>query len=808
MPIDFPSSPSSGQTYSFNSILWSWNNSVGAWERIFNGGATGSTGYTGATGPTGATGATGATGDTGPTGATGATGPTGATGATGPTGSIGVTGATGPQGNTGATGPVGDYVVSFNGSTGVVTFNDYVSSFGGKTGTVGAGITNTQILYWSGADATGSNNFTFDGVDVVTLADTGHYTGRLLGPVLLAIKNASGVSIPKGTPVYATGSVGASGQVEVAACDAANSATMPSIGLADSTLAVGDIGHAVVFGNLNDVDTSGYTINGTVYVASGGGLTGTKPTGANDLIQNVGRVVRVHATTGDILVSAIGRSNDVPNILQARSWLQMPDGMTATGLVRSFNGLTGAVTGVGSFNGSTGTVVFSNYVSSFNGLTGAVTGVGSFNGLTGAVGITSGTNITITGTSTSTIATTTTPLFSTITGTNGGGDIGSLLTLGTTPAASPQLAPIISSNAGLYLNGSTFSIGISAGSAVFSGGITVSSGGGHIVGNLRVTGSYLGTVTNTVNGATGAVIVSGGDSISVTTASKTVTVANTGVTGFNGLTGNVSGVTAVNAGTGISISGTTRPTITNTGVQSFNGLTGAVTGVTTSTANTFTALQTFNVGITASGATFNGNVNIYNLYTDWIFESTGGGLNLESSNGININSYGSTTTIGDAGGNNNSTTIVIDDAQTFIALNGSVSTGSQITSPVYIDDWSKIITYRTTTTATTPNQTIATISGVYDQIEIPPLMGNPAFEVTISAWDTVLNKTEMLKMLVVQNGTDTVNTQYGLIRTGVTGPVSSYSTTVSGAPRNLLIQATPSSANSTQFTVTVRAHNG
>jgi collagen type VII alpha len=808
MPIDFPSSPSSGQTYSFNSILWSWNNSVGAWERIFNGGATGSTGYTGATGPTGATGATGATGDTGPTGATGATGPTGATGATGATGSIGVTGATGPQGNTGATGPVGDYVVSFNGSTGVVTFNDYVSSFGGKTGTVGAGITNTQILYWSGADATGSNNFTFDGVDVVTLADTGHYTGRLLGPVLLAIKNASGVSIPKGTPVYATGSVGASGQVEVAACDAANSATMPSIGLADSTLAVGDIGHAVVFGNLNDVDTSGYTINGTVYVASGGGLTGTKPTGANDLIQNVGRVVRVHATTGDILVSAIGRSNDVPNILQARSWLQMPDGMTATGLVRSFNGLTGAVTGVGSFNGSTGTVVFSNYVSSFNGLTGAVTGVGSFNGLTGAVGITSGTNITITGTSTSTIATTTTPLFSTITGTNGGGDIGSLLTLGTTPAASPQLAPIISSNAGLYLNGSTFSIGISAGSAVFSGGITVSSGGGHIVGNLRVTGSYLGTVTNTVNGATGAVIVSGGDSISVTTASKTVTVANTGVTGFNGLTGNVSGVTAVNAGTGISISGTTRPTITNTGVQSFNGLTGAVTGVTTSTANTFTALQTFNVGITASGATFNGNVNIYNLYTDWIFESTGGGLNLESSNGININSYGSTTTIGDAGGNNNSTTIVIDDAQTFIALNGSVSTGSQITSPVYIDDWSKIITYRTTTTATTPNQTIATISGVYDQIEIPPLMGNPAFEVTISAWDTVLNKTEMLKMLVVQNGTDTVNTQYGLIRTGVTGPVSSYSTTVSGAPRNLLIQATPSSANSTQFTVTVRAHNG
>jgi hypothetical protein len=86
-------------------------------------------------------------------------------------------------------------------------------------------------------------------------------------------------------------------------------------------------------------------------------------------------------------------------------------------------------------------------------------------------------------------------------------------------------------------------------------------------------------------------------------------------------------------------------------------------------------------------------------------------------------------------------------------------------------------------------------------------MNYPAFEVTISARDTVLDKTEMLKMLVVQDGTNTVNTQYGLIRTGATGPVSSYSTTLSGTPRNLLIRATPLSANSTVFTTTVRAQS-
>jgi len=39
---------------------------------------------------------------------------------------------------------------------------------------------------------------------------------------------------------------------------------------------------------------------------------------------------------------------------------------------------------------------FTNYVSSFNGLTGAVTGVSSFNGLTGAVGITAGNQISLT----------------------------------------------------------------------------------------------------------------------------------------------------------------------------------------------------------------------------------------------------------------------------------------------------------------------------------------------------------------------------------------------------------------------------
>jgi hypothetical protein len=278
-------------------------------------------------------------------------------------------------------------------------------------------------------------------------------------------------------------------------------------------------------------------------------------------------------------------------------------------------------------------------------------------------------------------------------------------------------------------------------------------------------------------------------------------------------------------------------------VTSFNGLTGAVTGVTVGGANTFTALNTFNAGISAAGGTFSSltrftagitastlyvtrgatfgnltatdiystNLSAVTQYTDGLYPYTG--------TVVAINNNGNLTTIGDYGFEgdsdffNTGTYISVNDTTQTVRIrapNGIEHNGSflnQVTAPSFADTYSFNETYRTTTTATTANQTIATIDSVYGNNEIPPVMYYPAFEVTISARDTVLNKTEMLKMLVVQDGTNTVNTQYGLIRTGATGPVSSYSTTLSGTPRNLLIRATPLSANSTVFTTTVLAQS-
>ena len=134
--------------------------------------------------------------------------------------------------------------------------------------------------------------------------------------VNVSIKNTSGGLLTKGTPVYATGSVGASAQVEVQAADAGDSAKMPAIGILVEDVAHNASGTARAMGMLRQVNTSAYVINSPVYVASGGGLTVTRPTSSTVLLQNMARVVRVHATTGEMLVMGPGRTNDVPNTAQ------------------------------------------------------------------------------------------------------------------------------------------------------------------------------------------------------------------------------------------------------------------------------------------------------------------------------------------------------------------------------------------------------------------------------------------------------------------------------------------------------------
>jgi hypothetical protein len=374
MPLDFPTSPTLNEIYTFGGRSWIFNGT--AWD-VYSSGNTGSTGpqgNTGATGPTGATGATGpqgntgATGATGSTGATGATGPqgnTGATGATGPQGNTGATGATGPQGNTGATGPVGDYVISIRGLTGAIGLtngsgiglsvsgntltvsNTGVLSVNGSTGTVitYAGTTgNIPFRYGSGSGITATNYFSFFEGDFADIRDYLTISGpTFAGSFWYGTSEATGLRI-------------------------------------------------------------GRNYNGLGY-DEGGGLElkalGIGYDGADDYSANLVLRTNPASYSGGGILFKPGNYNTASfyeNYIEFSNWLYSSAGasfagnISAPNIVNSVRGLTGAVgitngSGIGlSVSGNTLTVSNTG-VLSFNGLTGAVSGLttGSLGGTYGSI---------------------------------------------------------------------------------------------------------------------------------------------------------------------------------------------------------------------------------------------------------------------------------------------------------------------------------------------------------------------------------------------------------------------------------------
>ena len=139
------------------------------------------------------------------------------------------------------------------------------------------------------------------------------------------VKNVSGGALLKGDPVYISGSVATSGVLEVELADASDSNKMPAVGLLKQDLADLAEGKAVITGKLKDLVTSPIdgvtpTENDVIYVkpsgSSGSALTTTKPITPH-LIQNIGKVGRVSSSSdGNLVVSSILRTNDVPNLEQ------------------------------------------------------------------------------------------------------------------------------------------------------------------------------------------------------------------------------------------------------------------------------------------------------------------------------------------------------------------------------------------------------------------------------------------------------------------------------------------------------------
>ena len=145
-------------------------------------------------------------------------------------------------------------------------------------------------------------------------------------------------AVTKGDPLRVVGFNNGQNRVEVRKADASNSALMPAYGVAYETIGANQNTQMVALGALDNVNTqvapNDFQEGDVLYVKPGGGLTNVKPTGTN-LIQNVGKVARRNQNNGEILVSAIGRSNDVPNIAEGNLWVGNGDGVATASTSQS-----------------------------------------------------------------------------------------------------------------------------------------------------------------------------------------------------------------------------------------------------------------------------------------------------------------------------------------------------------------------------------------------------------------------------------------------------------------------------------------
>ena len=136
----------------------------------------------------------------------------------------------------------------------------------------------------------------------------------------IQVRNDEGSTIPAGSPLYSKGEIGGSERIKVGICVSSDPAKMPCIGIAEFEMNTTDTkdSFAITQGVYN-TSISGFTglTEGDILYVNGGvapHLTPTKPTNGS-LIQNVGIVLKAGGggtICQGLLVSAIGRTNDVP----------------------------------------------------------------------------------------------------------------------------------------------------------------------------------------------------------------------------------------------------------------------------------------------------------------------------------------------------------------------------------------------------------------------------------------------------------------------------------------------------------------
>ena len=203
--------------------------------------------------------------------------------------------------------------------TGSDALNYGVTLFGPEYGTKGSPIYNTAntIVKGDGGHHIVDSNITDNG-SIVTINSNTNITGSLTASGLkyplvdngeksfiqtdgngnLSLQYVdtifeafyAGESVPKGTPLYFSGSQGANPIARAA--DASNPAKMPVVVVANVNLTAGTTYEGIVLGLIEGIDLTGYTAGQTVYVAEGGGWSTSLPSGSNSITQVLGVVTK------------------------------------------------------------------------------------------------------------------------------------------------------------------------------------------------------------------------------------------------------------------------------------------------------------------------------------------------------------------------------------------------------------------------------------------------------------------------------------------------------------------------------------
>tara|TARA_R110000803_G_scaffold24966_1_gene59824 strand:+ start:391 stop:5268 length:4878 start_codon:yes stop_codon:yes gene_type:complete len=220
----------------------------------------------------------------------------------------------------------GDGALAYNDTSGVFTFTPADTSlFSKDTSNLAEGTNlywttargNAQTLAYTGAlpNLTGNVTTTANVSGAYILGDGSQLTNLPDDTISETVQRLciATETIVKGQAVCITGGTGDNPNVSLT--NASNVSLMPAIGIALENIASSATGNIALYGEVFGIDTSVFAVGESLYISASiaGALTNVAPTGEENLIQKVGKVVRSNAN-GIVMVQGAGRTNATPNL--------------------------------------------------------------------------------------------------------------------------------------------------------------------------------------------------------------------------------------------------------------------------------------------------------------------------------------------------------------------------------------------------------------------------------------------------------------------------------------------------------------